>query len=310
MRIPVAYSTECDEVIGAELAYDYFWAGIIKDKRAFECPGDNCNLQVTCANLDKLLNDMKQKPHYRGGSREHDPECTFLKEIEIKEAELKESEESKEERAKKRDELPDKFEMTRPKAQKEKKTTANTPLLITEEQKKKTKSASYGNNGFKSSTHYSLRAFVTKYIKYKSQGLTSQRHINIKGYNFSYEKMFIEMTGQDISTLEKYPRIYYGEAYIDEKEHSAFTCSYKQPFTEEGENRKTSTYIPAENIQKAFTNTLSLKKFRRVSKKKPPTAWVFIYGIPELREVKGKRYYNFKIFNMDYFDLREDIKIE
>ena len=42
-----------------------YWSGVITDKKKFVCPGSGCTAQVTCANLDEDLQDMKVVPHYR-----------------------------------------------------------------------------------------------------------------------------------------------------------------------------------------------------------------------------------------------------
>ncbi len=40
MKIEQAYSLDAKVSVDAELAYDYYWAGIIKNKQNLECPAN------------------------------------------------------------------------------------------------------------------------------------------------------------------------------------------------------------------------------------------------------------------------------
>lgn len=78
MHLEEAFSLQFGQTITAERAYELFWADIINDKRAFQCPGDNCTAQVTCANLDAPEQDLKVQPHYRPYG-EHIEGCPFAR---------------------------------------------------------------------------------------------------------------------------------------------------------------------------------------------------------------------------------------
>jgi len=65
MKIEKAYSKDCNEVIDAELAYDYYWNGKIHNNQNFECPSELCDTNITCAKLDKLRQNMKIEPYYK-----------------------------------------------------------------------------------------------------------------------------------------------------------------------------------------------------------------------------------------------------
>jgi hypothetical protein len=65
MKIEQAYSLDAKVSVDAELAYDYYWAGIIKNKQNLECPANNCTAPITCANLDKIRQDMKVDPYLK-----------------------------------------------------------------------------------------------------------------------------------------------------------------------------------------------------------------------------------------------------
>src|SRR5690625_333074 len=45
--------------------YTTLFRSLITDKKKFLCPGTDCFAQVTCANLDEDVQDMKVVPHFR-----------------------------------------------------------------------------------------------------------------------------------------------------------------------------------------------------------------------------------------------------
>ena len=81
MKVNEAYSLEYNEIIDAEEAYELYSEGMITDKTAFICTGNGCEAQITCTNIDKEKEDMKQLPHFRVYG-EHLDGCEMNQEIE------------------------------------------------------------------------------------------------------------------------------------------------------------------------------------------------------------------------------------
>lgn len=252
---------------------------------------------------------MKVDPYFKAIG-EHEPECKLVEEILNKEVKTVLINETQQSRAKKCEELPDIFGLSRPKSHLEKKQSVtefkNIPPLERKRQKK-------GNNFFigkkQSSTHYSLRAFVSKFLRYKSQDLLAQRYINIKGYDVSYKEMFVEISGQNSKDLSKYPRVYFGKAFIDRRRDSDYSATFEKSLSLDEKFIRPSTYISESLINKAFTKKLTQEKFDDLSRKNYPSAWIFVYGIskPKEKVANDKQYININITNLDYFDLRERI---
>lgn len=307
MKIEKAYSLDGDEIVDAELAYDYYWAGIIKNKKNFECPAENCSAKITCANLDKIRQDMKVDPYFKAVST-HESDCDLKREMGKTQTSSNSVDKVANNKAKKIDNLPDIFGFSRPASHfyKKQKSLNNFSVVSSEERQSKRKSEA-NLSGRKSSTHYSLRAFVSKFLRYQSKGLLCQRHIKIKDYDISYKEMFISVSGQDLDNISKYPRIYFGKAFINKRREVDYSASFKESLLCDKKPLRPSIYISESLINDGFTQKLSQEKFEDISNKKPPISWVFVYGIPKVKTVKSTNYININISSLDYFDLRENI---
>lgn len=72
-KIDLAYSLELEKCITAIEAYDLYMNNILKDKRMFECCGDNCDAQITCVNMDN--SKYIKIPHFKK-HQEHTYNCS------------------------------------------------------------------------------------------------------------------------------------------------------------------------------------------------------------------------------------------
>lgn len=307
MKIEQAYSLDNEEIVDAELAYDYYWAGIIKNKKNFECPAGNCTVSITCANLDKIRQDMKVDPYFKTVG-EHESDCDLVKEILKTDINSDSVEGERKNRGKKQESLPDIFGLSRPKSHLEKKQNAfKGTSIVSRKEKTREQKNEINSSKRQPSTHYSLRAFVSKFLRYQSLDMLDQRYINIKGYDVSYKEMFVNVSGQSLSNISKYPRIYFGKAFLDRRKESDYSANFEASLSYEGKPLRPSTYISESLINDTFTKKLSQEKFKDLSNKNYPSTWVFVYGIPRVRVVNGKNYININISNLDYFDLREKI---
>ena len=250
---------------------------------------------------------MKVDPYFKAVG-EHYPDCELVRDTLTKKSGSDSVEVPGSKRAKKSDNLPDFFGFSRPASHfdKKQKLPSGTGAFSSEEGKRKRKAES-NSSGRQPSTHYSLRAFVSKFLRYKSLGVQGQRHINIKGYDVSYPEMFVNVSGQNLNSISKYPRIYFGKAFIDKRKESDYSASFEDTLSFDEKSLRPSAYISKSLINNAFTKKLSQEKFEVLSNKNYPICWVFVYGIPKVKNVNGKSYININISNLDYFDMREKI---
>ena len=306
MKIEKAYSIDLGEIIDVETAYDFFWAGCISNKHNFECEHEDCDAAVTAANLDKLRQDMVYDPYYRVVDPEkHSSSCPYRK-IAKPVATVISYDKAKDSRGKIDLDLADEFGLTRPPSHFEKKTVTTCEDVTngSASTKKHTKNIACSQER-RASTHYSLLAFVSKYSRYRKRGITSQKFINIKKYNISYDDMFVEIMGQSLGGLSEYSRVYYGKAFVRRLNNGDYAIRFESSFVVDEEPLSPSIYIRRNTIDSAFTRKLSEGRFEALSKNGAPTIWAFIYAKPYLRKKDGKQYVNFNVENMDWFDFRE-----
>jgi len=308
MKIEFAYSTDTGEIIDTELAYDYFWAGIIKDKRNFQCLAENCTVAITCANLDKPRQDMKYDPYYKAFG-EHSDDCEFIRNYEAKMASTKPKDGKQNSRTSAENNFAVIFEQSRPRSHYEKlEIDASTMPTQSLQEVKCRKRNHAGQTQKRASHYYSIRALVSKYLEYKEEGVLDQQFVNIRGCNVSYNDLFVEIDNQDLKKVSKYQRIYFGKAFINPRKDKDYAVTFSKTLSLDETAINPSTYLSDNTINSAFTKKLYKEKFKILSEKKYPSAWAFIYGIPTENKSSEKSFININISNMDYFDLREQFE--
>ncbi|HGT1715361.1 TPA: hypothetical protein ACMWKY_003805, partial [Clostridioides difficile] len=186
-KIEEAYSLEFEDVIDAEKAYELFWNGYIKDKRAFECTDSNCSAQITCVNIDKKKSEMKRIPYFKYYG-EHSKECEMIKAFK----------EVKDSKAINRQNKPMKYinnkvdilMFNRPKTDNYVKKSNDGVKKKNKKEVKENLKKQYIENGSRSSSFYSIKPLISKFEKYKSESLLDSFFININNFKISYKSMF------------------------------------------------------------------------------------------------------------------------
>lgn len=181
MPLDIAYSIEADDYLDPDRAYDLYWSGLITDKKKFLCPGSDCTAQVTFANLDEDVQDMKVVPHFRIYGP-HSKSCEIFNNVPL-DLRYEDGVSVKEERRSVDESIVDVFLLDRPasyydepKASKfPNQKVAKKPQFI-----KRHKDIALRENGSIGNI-YSVRSVVSRYIRYKKDGSLEHRRVNIKG---------------------------------------------------------------------------------------------------------------------------------
>ena len=58
-KIEKAFSLEINDFVDAIEANELWMEGVLKDKKAFICVGENCYAGITCKNMDTFASDRK-----------------------------------------------------------------------------------------------------------------------------------------------------------------------------------------------------------------------------------------------------------
>ncbi|MEL0629430.1 hypothetical protein [Psychromonas aquatilis] len=291
MALEKAYSNEYQEVINAELAYELFWAGVIKNKSDFQCPSDVCSAKVTCINLDSEKQNMLQIPHFRG--YRHAKDCEVVSGNSTKELTGENQD---------REVAPDVFCLTRP----EKQLTQKTISKLNHKEKvfDNTTSTKQTNNTSinRSAYYYSVRSIVNQYLRYRKEDSLGNNSINIAKQAITYQALFKGVFKQPLEKLPNTGLIYWGVAFINYlADIQCYKVTFKEPLTTQGNMIKPSLFISQQAIDAYPMKNLLLKRLQTVSALKDKRAFVFVYGKPA---AKSEKYINFEINNLDFLEIR------
>lgn len=308
MSLDIAYSIEADDYLDPDRAYDLYWSGLITDKKKFLCPGTDCSAQVTCANLDEDVQDMKVVPHFRVyGS--HSESCEIFNNIPL-DLRYEDGVSVKEERRSVDESVVDVFLLERPASYYDEPKVNRFP---NQKQVKKSqfikrpKDTILRENGSVGNI-YSVRSVVSRYIRYKKDGSLDHRRVNIQGRDVHYKSIFKCIWEQDLETLPDYPVIYYGWAFINRLPSGyGYQIKFKKNFKKAKEDFITTVMIGDRLIDGYKVKKLVTTRLEKIIQKEKPTAFVFIYGKPEENmSQKGVKYANFSITNLDMIDINYD----
>ena len=290
----IAYSIDMCDIIDAEKAYELFWSGKITNKQNFECPSENCSAQITCANIDKLEHNMKQGVHYRvQGNHVTGCEYDTKKDSSRQDAKFSSKENSY------KDIQVDNFLLQRPEDYYDKKEVKNNNDLVVKKVHKKRLNASY-NNGERPRNYYSIRSLVTNYNKCSNH---SKFYVCIKSMKISYSDFFIDINQTYFNKIDDYPRVYFQKAFVNSLQNGNIQIRFAKGFkNDSGEIIPTSIFIDKSNLENE-QNSYWRKKLLSVVNSKRSNSLVFIYGKP----YKNGLYCNFRIKNMDFLEIRNNL---
>ncbi len=307
MRLPLAYSTDLERTIDVEEAYELFWEGYIVAKQNFECADENCNIQITAANLDKLRENMKRDPFYVTKNL-HSTFCGFNPQnIKVTCAKLKTKKRSVAKSAVIH------FCTTRPKSHYQVKNSANArtkedhgkPVIKDKNLKKKYELETRPETP----RRYSITPLVSHYSKICDTKQSNIEVIETDRFSISFDHMFVHVNGQSTESLSPFWRIYYGQSDILKLKNGQFLIKFRNTFEYQGHQIKPSLFIDNRLLEKAFNKKLKEKKLTHYASKHEP-GWVFVYSSPTYNLSKDNNHYlNFNIKTMDFFDLRDSFSI-
>ena len=303
MKIEFAFSLDYMDVVDANDAYDLFWSNTIKDKHNFECIGNDCTAQVTCANLDKLWENMKKAPYFKAYG-EHSKNCSYL-ESQVKYYSEQKSSADSNCRGRISNKAVDVLNFKRPKSHLEKNQKyfqLNLEQQLNLKIQRKKRAGSYSKKSRTKIDRYSIRPFIDNYYKYRQKQSLEDNYIKIKTAKLSYAEMFIEIDSQNVDDLPDYLRFYCGTARLYSHKTYYYILFDKCLILNE-EKIRPSIFVKHQIIEEAFCRSLIEKKFQSLS---GSYIYCFIYAKPSVNSSNGKNYINFSANNLDYLEIKKD----
>lgn len=281
-KIPEAYSIELEEIIDAEKAYELYWDGEISDKRAFECKNDNCEAQITCANIDKERFLMRKRPYFL---RVGEHTCTLLNEIEKKKVFISnENAESSKYIDDENDVLLTTTER-KEKENREKQVKTTDSDDIDRKRKKKSEQSSKGKRYLEYKT---IAPLVSKYLIYSGDNLLDEKKITTNENTVLYKDFFVELEGYNCDNFINESRIYFGDGLVEKAPKNPNEYVVKLNYVNfRGLVRCPSIYVGS-NLLNDKSRKINWSKKLKFYSENDIAIKVFIYGKLKL---KSKLYY-------------------
>lgn len=295
--IVLAKSLEIGRIITTAEADHERELGNIKSKYAFECIDDDCDAQITCANLLKEVSKRKKEPYYIYVG-DHSAACKEKDKIEKIERELQERQESKPRRY-----ISDKFaflNLDKPSTQKTETTTRGASALTDP-----TTNSSGTINGQNQSGVRPSKKALSSWVKLFNDK-DSDISVIYNDEEIHIRDLFVNMDDvANIEDLEEEPRIYYGKAWVNPRPNGIqFTFCKKVQFDELNQNPSLILYTnkianEAENgrFSEKTLNQLAEMKTKN-NRPKPITVYIFSQLPPQLS--KHGNFINFYAKELTY----------
>lgn len=287
MKLEKAYSLDLKKNISASDA-DGRYKRVISSKFAFKCPGESCEAQITCANLDKPKHRRKREPYYKIVG-EHCESCEIQKDIEP----------SKRRRSIEDDIYSDadeyidnavRLDVSPPSA---KRPDVQEPDGLTQSDDVKTRRPATSEDGKrKIQPSRRLSSLVSAFLN--NEPMT----IQVPGEGtMSVQDFFVAVDGQDIQVFEDHFRVYYGKAWINKNE-KGYSIRFNNQLKFGSLEVRPSFFIPAKMVDES-----SYRKFQSATLDKLANNYLKdIYILCETGPIPKGEYINFWLDGLEYLE--------
>lgn len=295
MKLEKAYSIEIKRKITAEEADILYDKNFVKSKYAFKCPEDNCEAQVTCANLDRPKKLRKRDPYFKAIDQ-HNDECSIGKAIKDK---------------------------TRPEGEGENPYGTDKPVIgavrlnLTAPPVDKVIATSGGNNGGSATgdgsgkgrgrkTGEEREITATKTVSSLVDAFLNKKQLTIElpgQDSITINDLFVPVGNQNIADFIDEYRIYYGKAFFNKaKNGKGYIVRFAKPL-----KINEREILPTFFITNELMDECSLKKFKKseldkISDGRPRVVYLLSEVSPVLNW--SEEYINFQLEALHYMDYR------
>lgn len=313
MHFEEAFSIQLGQWVTAEHAYELFWAGVIDDKKAFQCPGDVCEAQITCANLDVLEQDMHVQPHFRLYGQ-HAEGCEFDRNRSAVRDDLPRS--NSRSRTAQGLSHPDVFHLRRPNDHFVRRTRDVLGVgSISRKPRRTSVRSSEADGKERRRDYYSVNNLVSRWLALSKEGRETDCHIRIADTAISYDQLFRKICDQDVQELGDANYVYWGEVRVKRMEHSSGTgyrLSFKQGLRVGSQSVHPTLLIYDDKIERYGLKKLLAGRLQSAVEKPEGACVLFVLGSPIVRPVNDGKgpYVNFNVPNLDMLAVMRDGRYE
>jgi len=271
VKLEKAFSEDIELNITAHEADRQFAEGIIKSKFNFQCPDENCDAPVTCANLDRPKNKRKLDPYYKVVGK-HSSKCDLAKDIDTQRRSSRTT----------LDIYSDSDEYV------DNAIRLNLQPPSTKRPEPTGSAQGEDNTGGRARPGNNPESGKRKIQRSKT--LSSLIDVN---------DLFVEINGQDLSDLEDEYRIYYGKSWFNKKE-SGYSIVFDNKLTSGGSAKRPSTYMPIDKLEESGFKRFNINALEKMTDGKPKMVFLLSETGPRLRN----GYINIWCEGPEYLDYR------
>lgn len=307
MRLEEAFSLQFGDTITAERAYELYWAGVIDDQRAFQCPQDDCTAQVTCANMCTAEQDLKVQPHYRPYG-EHIAGCTFSDKATsgggrpakdgLPAASL-------------HPDIPDVFHFSRPADHFVARDAADGPEPVAARKASARAGQSSNQSGSRRRHHYSVSNLVSRWLRLRDENRLDVESVQIGGDTQTYRQLFKGVYHQEAEKYTRAPFVFWGKARATRLPYG-YRIALDKKMTVGGQAVRPSLLLRDSVIEQCPYRKRVLANLDKAIADDHGTCVLFVYGAPEIvPDAKSatdtgpatKSFINFNVTSVDMLDV-------
>lgn len=251
-KIETAFSLEIYKFVDAIEANELWMEGVLKNKKAFICIGENCYAGITCKNMDTFASDRKRIPHFIMSQHEnmHSDSCDVYREY-IENDTNRNS--TKREGYKERTSKEICFHMIRP----EKHRIIEHTLSMGQENNlteiKKQIKREQGDFQQRKSNFFCLISLVCSYVIAFKNGTLFEDEVRVEFekkqvYTYKLGHLFKRIERQkEITDKDKYRYVYFGKGKVFQRENGDYSLVFSEKFS--GSTKKVKCVLNEELIE-------------------------------------------------------------
>lgn len=290
MKLEKALAEELGKSITAQEADKQHEEGNITSKFKFQCPDDNCNAPVTCANLDRPKHKRKRDPYYKVVG-DHSAECNIAKDIEPQ----KKGSRNRTDIYSDSDEYIDhaiRLNLQPPSTKRPEPAGKNDGDDGGEARAKPGNTSESGKRKIQRSK--TLSSLIDAFLANESH-IVQLPEIGV----IDIKDLFVEINGQNLSEFEDEFRIYYGKAWFNKKENG-YSIVFANTLTSANITKRPSIYMPLEKLVQSGFKRFKVNELEKLSDKRPKTVFILSQAGPQVRN----GYINLWCEGPEYLDYR------